>query len=199
MEFLGLEIGSWADIAAAFGTIGAVWIALLLSRADRRLHFEDKQIEDLNVMYRLILKMNSLSDLIPQAKAHFEFYDSDGMGTTSSNDKARLHLMRRINREKVENILDLEKNLDDLDVVKDLLSDTRYTKKIKNNIFELKKLFFMFHIALDNVQELEKSGMNPDDDEDFQYILLLTKIDDTYKELKKEIAEEVKRIKKTGV
>ena len=41
--------------------------------------------------------------------------------------------------------------------------------------------------------------MNPDDDEDFQYILLLTKIDDTYKELKKEIAEEVKRIKKTGV
>lgn len=104
MEFLGLEIGSWSDIVAAVGTVGAVWIALYLARADYRLRFEDKQIEDLTEIYRLIIKMKSLPEMIHIAENHFKYYESDGIETTSSNDNARTNLMKKIDRETLEKI-----------------------------------------------------------------------------------------------
>lgn len=190
------EVGSWADWFGAFGTIGAVWIALYLSREDRRVHFKDKQIEDLNIMYKLVWKMYTISELIDQALNHFEYYDSDGAETHSSNDKARLHLMRKINREKVQSILDFENDLDNLNLIKDLLTDTKNTNNIKNNILELKKLFYILHSILNTIQYYENSGGSPEDNEGAQYSLVLTEMDTTYKELKKNIAEEIKRIKK---
>ena len=195
MKFLGIEIGSWADIAAAIGTVGAVWIALTQSRSSYKMRFEDKQIEDLTAIYRLLIKMNSISDMIKKAKNHFEYYESDGIETISGNEDAKTDMMKKVNKEMVESILAFETDIDELDVIKDLLSDTFDNAVVKDGITNFKMSLLAFRAITGNIKQHEIYDENPDEKLGSQYLWSLQDIDENYTKLKQIVGENIRKIK----
>lgn len=122
----------------------------------------------------------------------------DGAETISGNDDAKTDMMKKVHREMVEGILDFETDIDELDVIKDLLSDTSDNAVVKDAITDFKVLLFVFKATIGSINQYEINGENPDETFGAQYLLSLKELDDNFTNLKQIVGTQIRKIKGTS-
>lgn len=86
-------------------------------------------------------------------------------------------------------------DINELEVIKDLISNTIGTKIIKDHINNFNLSYMQLSMTLNSIQEYEQSNREPDEEVGSQYLFALTVLDKSYDDLKQNVGDEIRKIK----